>query len=41
MAAVDEVSAEEAEIIIDYSKNEDGDWEPDEDAATSIMDAMF
>lgn len=41
MAAVDEVSAEETEIIIDYNKNEDGDWEPDEDAATSIMDAMF
>lgn len=41
MAAIDESDVEESEIIIDFNKNDDGEWEPDEDAATAIMDAMF
>ena len=42
MSVMSETPAEETDAILDYSKNEDGDWELDGDGAEdAILDAMF
>lgn len=42
MSVMSETPAEETDAILDYSKNEDGDWELDGDGAEdAVLDAMF
>lgn len=41
MQAAEQAEPQKSEVLIDYNKNEDGEWEPEEDAEMAIMDAML
>lgn len=41
MQAVTDAKPQKSEVIIDYKKNDDGEWEPEEDAEMALIDAML